>query len=162
MVVELQEISLEGLDTLNNLLEFAAYDLSELNNSKINDNGSFILNLNCRDWIDDPSYDLYFIRADGNLAGFVIIKRLLEEDIYYLNHFFILRNYRRKRIGEQAAIKTFDLFCGNWRVSQFDWNIPAQTFWRNVIKVYTDNSYIEIRRKDNRGPAQEFTNTELH
>ncbi len=44
------------------------------------------------------------------------------------------------------------------RVSQFDWNIPAQFFWRKVIKEYTNDRYIETRRKDNKGPVQEFTN----
>ncbi|XEC97501.1 GNAT family N-acetyltransferase [Paenibacillus tarimensis] len=158
MIVALEEIVEERLGTIKNLLEFAAYDLSELNSTKINENGSFISNLNYKVWFEDSNYDLFFIRADGELAGFVIIKRLLEEDKYYLNHFFILRKYRRNKIGKQAAIKAFNLYPGNWRVSEFDWNTPAQNFWRNVIKEYTNDNYNEIRRKDNRGPSQEFTN----
>lgn len=157
MIVELERITEEGLDALKNLIEFAAYDLSELNRSNINEKGSYISNLNYRDWYEDPNYNLCFIRVDGELAGFVIIKYLSEEEIYYLNHFFILRKYRRNNIGKQAAIKAFRLYMGKWRVSEFDWNTPAQIFWRKVIKEYTNDQYHEIRRKDNKGPAQEFT-----
>jgi Predicted acetyltransferase len=154
--VLLEKITEEGLDTLRNLIEFTAYDLSELNGSKIDEKGSYISNLNHRVWLDDPSYDPYFIRADRELAGFVIIKHITEEDVYYLNHFFILRKFRRNNIGKTAAIKSFNLYAGNWRVSEFDWNTPAQLFWRKVIKEYTQNNYCDIRRKDNKGPAQEF------
>ncbi|MDQ0875987.1 putative acetyltransferase [Paenibacillus sp. V4I3] len=157
MIVVLEKITDEGLDALKNLFEFAAYDLSELNSSNINEKGSYISILNCRDWYEDPNYDLFFIRVDGELAGFVIIKHLLEEEVYYLNHFFILRKNRRNNIGKQAAIQAFKLYMGKWRVSQFDWNTPAQIFWRKVIKEFTSDQYYEIRRKDNKGPAQEFT-----
>ncbi|WP_219838325.1 GNAT family N-acetyltransferase [Paenibacillus sp. R14(2021)] len=148
----------ERLGTLKNLFEFAAYDLSELSCTSINESGSYLLNLNVKDWIDDDNYDLYFIRANEELAGFVIIKRILEEDMYYLNHFFILRKYRGKQVGKQAAIKAFNTYHGNWRVSEFDWNTPAQIFWRKVIKAYTNDEFTENRRKDNKGPAQEFKN----
>ncbi|MGM0884903.1 MAG: GNAT family N-acetyltransferase [Bacillota bacterium] len=158
MFVVLEKITEDGLDTLKNLIEFAAYDLSELNGSNLNERGSFISNLDPRVWYENPNYDLFFIRADGELAGFVIIKQISEEDIYYLNHFFILRKFRRKNIGKNAAIQAFNMYVGNWRVSEFDWNIPAQFFWRKVIKEYTNDQYNETRRKDNKGPAQEFTN----
>ncbi|MGO4106266.1 GNAT family N-acetyltransferase [Paenibacillus sp. YAF4_2] len=157
MSVLLEKIMEEGLDVLKNLFEFAAYDLSELSRSTINETGSYISNLNYREWYGDPNYNLYFIRVDGELAGFVIIKYLSIEGIYYLNHFFVLRKYRRNNIGKQAAIKAFKLYMGKWRVSEFDWNTPAQIFWRKVIKEYTNGQYNEIRRIDNKGPAQEFT-----
>ncbi|MCC2684244.1 MAG: acetyltransferase, partial [Paenibacillaceae bacterium] len=104
------------------------------------------------------SYDLFFIRVERELAGFVIIRHLVEEDVYYLNHFSILRKFRRKNVGKEAAIQAFNLYKGSWRVSEFDWNVPAQLFWRKVLKEYTDNQFEELRRKDNKGPMQEFTN----
>lgn len=76
--------------------------------------------LNDKDWFEDDNYDLCFIRANEELAGFVIIKRILEEDMSYLNHFFVLRKYRRKQVGKQAEIKAFNMYHGNWRVSEFD------------------------------------------
>jgi predicted acetyltransferase len=158
MEVILENITEDKLGILRNLFELGAYDLSELNQSDINENGQFLSSLNHIYWHEDPNYDLLFIRVDGILAGFVVIKFIVEEDIYYLNHFFILRKFRRKNIGKEAAIMAFNLYAGNWRVSEFDWNLPAQIFWKKVIKDYTNNHYNETRRRDDKGPAQEFSN----
>ncbi|WP_164779504.1 GNAT family N-acetyltransferase [Paenibacillus kobensis] len=157
MVLELEQISTERLPALKNLFELVAYDLSEFGGTDVNENGLYVTNLNLKDWHEDPNYRLYFITVSGNLAGFVIIKYLVEKDTYYLNHFFVLRKYRKQNIGKQAAIKAFDLFAGNWRVSEFDWNMPAQLFWRKVISSYTDENFTERRRADDKGPMQEFT-----
>lgn len=158
MNVTLEGVTEDGLDTLRNLLEFGAYDLSELNGANVSEKGSYIWSLNHRDWYADPNYDLYFIRVDGKLAGFVIIKHIGKENVRYLNHFFILRKFRRSGIGKAAAIQAFNLYSGSWRVSEFDWNVPAQLFWRKVIKDYTNDQFIESRRKDDKGPVQQFAN----
>ena len=86
-MIELDRITEDRLDTLKNLIEFVAYDLSELNGAKLSEKGSYIWNLNYREWYENPSYDLFFIRVDRELAGFVIIRHLVEEDVYYLKHF---------------------------------------------------------------------------
>ncbi len=46
MTVVLESITEEGLDILKSLIEFGAYDLSELNGANINEKGAFICNLN--------------------------------------------------------------------------------------------------------------------
>ena len=158
MAIVLENIKEDGLITLNNLVELAAYDLSELSGSSINENGIYVVDFDSNNWFNDSNFHLYFIRVESELAGFVVIRKLPEEDAYYLNHFFILRKFRRKNIGKEAAIQAFNLFVGRWRVSQFDWNIPAQIFWKRVINEYVVDNYSENRRKDNKGPIQEFTN----
>jgi predicted acetyltransferase len=158
VAIQLERISSDGLDALNHLFELAAYDLSELSGANMNDNGRYLKGLDVRGWYDDSDYDLYFVRVDAVLAGFVVIKYLREEDTHYLNHFFILRKFRRQGVGMEAAILAFNMYIGNWRVSEFDWNRPAQLFWRKVIRAYTNNQFVETRRKDNKGPAQEFIN----
>lgn len=45
----------------------------------------------------------------------------------------------------------FNLHLGRWRVSPFDFNKPAISFWRNVFEVYTGGNYTTRRRQDNRG-----------
>ncbi|WP_454190911.1 GNAT family N-acetyltransferase [Paenibacillus sp. Marseille-Q7038] len=158
MDISLERVSEGQLISLKNLFVLAAYDLTEFNNADIGEDGLFQVIFNFMDWYTDPNYHMYFIRLDRSLAGFVIVKRIQDEKLYYLNHFFILRKYRAMKIGQQAAFITFDLFKGHWRVSEFDWNIPAQIFWKKVVSRYTSNEFIETRRKDNKGPAQEFTN----
>ncbi|PWV95235.1 acetyltransferase (GNAT) family protein [Paenibacillus cellulosilyticus] len=161
MAVSLERISLDGLDTLKNLFELVAYDLSEWSGANINDNGLYLTSLDVRSLVDDSDYDLFFVRVDAVLAGFVVVKYLREEDLYYLNHFFILRKFRRQGVGKEAAIMVFDLHIGKWRVSEFEWNTPAQHFWIKVIRDYTMDQFVETRRKDNKGPAQEFMNVHL-
>lgn len=158
MAVTIEKIEENELNTLNKLVELAAYDLSELSGSDINENGLYVMNFDSRNWFEDANFHLYFIRVEGILVGFIAIRKILEENIIYLNHFFILRKFRRQKVGKEAAIKAFNLFSGKWRVSQFDWNIPAQIFWRKIVKEYSNDNFTEIRRKDNKGPSQEFTN----
>lgn len=154
--VTLEKIEETGLSALNKIIELAAYDLSELSGTDINEAGIYVTNFDSRSWYEDSHFHLYFIRVNGMLAGFIVIRMLSEENIIYLNHFFILRKFRRKNVGKIAAISAFNLFAGNWRVSQFDWNIPAQLFWRKTINEYTSSNYSEMRRKDNNGPSQQF------
>lgn len=155
-MIELELVCDTGLKALSNLCSFALYDLSELNGMKISEEGSYFKNNSCQQWIEDPSYEVNFIRVDGELAGFIVTRFLRDESINYLNHFFVVRKYRRKGVGKRAAEMAFDKHEGKWRVSQFDWNTPAILFWRRVIKDYTNNQYQESRRVDNKGPMQEF------
>ncbi|MGO4374979.1 GNAT family N-acetyltransferase [Paenibacillus sp. 2TAB19] len=156
MEVSLEMIGEDGLAALNKLVELAAYDLSELSGSDIHENGMFVMDFDSRNWFEDSNMDLYFIRYDGKITGFAVVRIIPEEEINYFNHFFVLRKYRNKKIGKDAAIKVFNRYLGKWRVSQFDWNLPAQQFWRKTLKEYIGDNYVETRRKDNKGPMQEF------
>ncbi|MBD3919496.1 GNAT family N-acetyltransferase [Paenibacillus sp. PR3] len=160
--VSLEHVTEDGLAALSRLLELVAYDLSELSGANINENGLYVTHLDIQSWYEDPNHDLYFIRADDALAGFVVIKYLVEESSYYLNHFFILRKYRRQGVGRKAAVMAFDRYIGQWRVSQFDWNVPAQQFWRRVIQEYSSEPIVETRRADDKGPVQHLTNRIKH
>ncbi|MDF2647623.1 MAG: hypothetical protein K0Q73_3428 [Paenibacillus sp.] len=64
---------------------------------------------NVKEWFQNSNYEMLFIRADGGLAGFIVIKYITDEDVYYLNHFFILRKFRRKSVGREAANQAFNL-----------------------------------------------------
>ena len=157
MELRLEKIEKNGISTLNHLVELASYDLSEWSGRNINENGLFVDNFNSQIWFEDDNFKPFYIRVEGNLAGFVIIRRI-DEQLMYLNHFFVLRKYRRQSIGSQAAIQAFDRYPGQWRVNQFDWNIPAQNFWRRVIKDYTNDNYTETRNNDNNRISQQFIN----
>jgi predicted acetyltransferase len=61
--------------------------------------------------------------VDDKIAGFVIIK--IENSFFYLRHFFVLRKFRRHKVGFEAAKKVFHLFNGKWRISTMDYNTPC-------------------------------------
>ncbi|SFL34594.1 Predicted acetyltransferase [Paenibacillus sp. 1_12] len=161
MEIELCRLKEKEIPILTNLFEFAAYDLSEFNYSNVKRSGLFEPKINVQDLYHDECYNLYGIKIENQIAGFVIVRYLEEENVFYLNHFFILRKYRNQGLGQRVAFQIFNMFHGNWRVSQFDWNVPALLFWRKVLDRYTNGNYIETRRKDDKGPKQEFSNDRL-
>ena len=69
--------------------------------------------------------------------------------------FFIMRKFYRKGFGNEAAVKLFDLFPGNWSITQIEKNEPARNFWRKVIRDYTGGSYIE-KYDEHKRSIQEF------
>jgi predicted acetyltransferase len=158
MGLTIYPITEDEVTVIQNLFEFAVYDLSELNNANIKKSGLFEPKINAAELYKDNNCYIYTIQVDDQLAGFVIVKYIKEEQLYYLNHFFILRKYRKQGIGRRAACEVFDRFKGSWRVSQFEWNMLEQLFWRNVLDQYTKGAYTEARRADDKGPAQQFRN----
>ena len=77
-------------------------------------------------WTEAGRY-AYFVRADGRLAGFVLVRTLEEGDSMACSRaeFFILRKYRRLGVEGQAAQRVFGLFAGAWRVHQEAQNLSA-------------------------------------
>lgn len=154
--VTLHRVSENEKDIFKNLMQFFAYDFSELNKMDINENGVYHQLPDVEEYYSDSNYTSFFIKVEGKLAGLVVVKKIAEENVSYLRHFFVMRKYRRLKVGETAANMIFDMFSGKWRVSQFDFNEPAIFFWRKIIERYTESNYIETRRKDGRGIQQEF------
>jgi predicted acetyltransferase len=82
----------------------------------------------------------------GKLAGFAV---MLEEEFddgggcFFMVDFFIMKKYRRQGIGQFVAHYLFDLFPGEWQVSEIARNLPAQAFWRKIIGRYTDGQFSE-------------------
>ena len=104
----------------------------------------------------------YLIHVGDKLAGFALVdskSRLSDtEGVHDVAEFFILRKYRRKRIGEQAASFLFDAFPGPWEVRQRMENGAATEFWRAAIGRYTKGHFVELMWEDTRwrGPVQRF------
>lgn len=154
MDIALHKVESSDGDILERLFQLFAYDLSSLNGVSIGDDGLYHGLNDIKDYFSKDNYYSYFIKVDGKLAGVTVIR--FEEELTYLRHFFIMRSYRRKEVGLKSTHMLFDMFPGKWRVSTFDYNQPAIEFWRNVCSTYTDGSYYEMRRSDNKGPQFEF------
>lgn len=57
--------------------------------------------------------------------------------------FYVVPEHRRQDVGRHAACALFDRFPGRWEVAQLRQNIPAQRFWRRVIRDYTGGAFEE-------------------
>lgn len=156
MNISLIRITEKEKETFRNLIQLFAYDFSELNGMDVDDNGLYPELPDMEDYYTKSEYVSFFVKVNGKLAGLAIIKLMEDENINYLRHFFILRKYRRLKVGQNAVHMIFDSFPGKWRVSQFDFNEPAISFWRKAIERYTQGNYQETRREDGKGLRQEF------
>ncbi len=146
---------------LENLLQLYAYDFSEVLGTPVGDAGRFAV----------PSLEPYFaedgrhpflLRVDGHPAGFALVtgrSRLTgDEGTRDVTEFFVMRAYRRRGVGKQAAFELFDRFPGRWEVRQRASNTAATAFWRRVITAYTGGRFTETSLDDDRwrGPVQTF------
>jgi RimJ/RimL family protein N-acetyltransferase/predicted acetyltransferase len=160
--VELEEATTAEIPTLRRLMQLYLYDLATVADWDVGGDGTFgDTEVIERFWGFAMGRHALLIRASGQLAGFV----LLREGSYYgepgtreISEFFVLRRYRGQGVGERAAIAAFDRFVGPWEVREFAGNVPAQRFWRTVIRRYTGGSFTETPRHDERfsGIVQHF------
>ncbi len=149
----------ENENIIKNLYPLYLYDLSEHYGNLPNEYGIYedepvknlidqyeIQNI----WFEKPNILFpYIIMVDEKPAGFMLVATkpyVSPETDYYVNEFFILRNYRGKKVAEIAAKQVFDRFLGRWELftNHLEENIRGQKYWRRTVGTYTGNNYEEI------------------
>ncbi len=140
--VELKPANIEDKPTLENLLELYSYDFSEFTEADVNDFGKFGYKYLDDYWAETERFP-FLILIDRKIAGFVFVRQLAENK-FEMAEFFIMRKFRRLGFGRKIALKIFEMFAGNWQISQINKNLPAQNFWRKVIGEFTNGNFQEI------------------
>lgn len=142
--VELQPIPEKDKLVLRNLLNLYLYDLSEFTGTDVNAHGFFEYRRVDQYWCDQSCLP-FFIRVDDQVAGFVLVHQydLLEQHRHVVSEFFVLRKYRRSRVGAKAAHLIFSRYPGPWEVSEMPDNLLSQGFWRSIIRELTQGNYQE-------------------
>ena len=162
MNVELIKAQDHDFSVVQNMIRFYVYDMSEFMGWYLPEHGLF-------GGVDDqPEYwgqipedpDVrwspgwkgiaYIIRVDGVLAGFALVRWTDKggERLYDIGEFFILRKFRRQRIGTQVAHTLFSRYPGQWQIRQMLGNKPAQHFWRAAVSQYGSGTFQEQREFD--------------
>jgi len=123
------------------------YDFSEYEHNDVDECGYFYGYYSDNLWAGDKRHH-FFVRVNGKLAGFVIVKDggfryINDENACHICEFFIMKKYRRNGVGSIVAKTIFDMYKRNWEVCQMQNNIPARKFWKSVISDYTKNNYQE-------------------
>ena len=145
---------------LRQLYELYSYDFSPLTHVNIGDDGYWTGDDFLDPWPDD--LHLYLICVHGQWAGFawVAFGGYIDPNSanFLMDEFFVLRQYRRRGVGEQAAVRLFNQYPGTWEVGEIPENVEAQHFWRTVIDRYTGGHYREVNVNNERwhGPVQIF------
>jgi predicted acetyltransferase len=146
---------------LRQLYELYCHDFSPMTRAEIGPDGYWTSDDFLNPWPGD--LHIYLIKVDGHWAGFawVAFGGYCDEratDGFLMDEFFVLRKYRRRGIGEWAAVWLFNRYPGQWEVGEIPENVEAQQFWRTVINRYTNGHYREVNVNNERwrGPVQIF------
>ncbi|MBT2637959.1 MULTISPECIES: GNAT family N-acetyltransferase [unclassified Bacillus (in: firmicutes)] len=150
-MIDLVRVKEEDEATLQNLVQFYIYEFTVFQDIKLEVNGSFAP-FDLQPYWTEADLHAFFIMHDGELAGFAMVESGVPNVIL---EFFIMRKFYRKGFGTDAAVKLFDLFPGNWSITQVQKNEPARNFWRKVIGDYNGGNYIE-KYDEHKRSIQEF------
>ncbi len=144
--------------TVANLTQLYLHDLNEYDTHAPGPDGLFTLNPYFDAYWEEATRHPYLIWVHDKPAGFAFVREL-DVGVYSMAEFFILRGHRGTGLAAKAATHLFEQFRGEWRVAQMENNIPAQRFWRRVIREYTNGTFKEDRSDTHpRGPMQMFSN----
>ena len=144
MEIKLEQVTLEGKDVLQRLLQHYLFEESGTDLNETNSDGTFAY-----EWFDhyftDKDRDAYFIKEMDNdkLLGFVMVNEHLEilKDGHSIAEFMVIPKYRRRGIGKKAAIHIFEKYKGNWEIKPSYGSEKAYLFWENVIREYTGDRF---------------------
>lgn len=139
--VEVSTAAYDQKPVVENLFELYAYDLSD----------TFDLHLGPEGRYGYPSLSLYWteatrfpllIKVDEHLAGFALVSRGSvisgDPDVWDMAEFFVMKRYRRTRVGARAAHALWSRFKGRWEVRVVETNRPALMFWQSAIASFTE------------------------
>ena len=158
MDIELRCVACEDRSVLRNLLQPYLHDHSEFDDADVDEHGLYEYQYSDLYWTE-PGRHGFTIRADGKLAGFVLVREGLGDEPNYIAEFFVMRKYRRRGVGRIVAHRVFSMFPGRWRLEQAPENTGAQAFWRKVIGEHTGGRFEEVAGSGEcTPPGQEFDN----
>ena len=154
----------EDVPILRRLMQLYLYELFTIAGWDIGADGLYGSARRTESFWTDGTHQSFLITVDRKLAGFVIVgehSHFFGPGTRQLSEFFVLRTYRRRGIGGQAATRVFDMFPGKWEVIQLGRNTEAQAFWRSVIGRYTGNRFEDIEQPDHEwaGRVQSFNSS---
>ena len=148
--IDIIPASIEQMPIVKQLLELYTYEMTDLVDFDIKENGYFGYDELPLYW-KEPSRYPYLIYANKKLAGFVLIQQgsPIENDpeIWDVTEFFIMRKFRNKDIGYFVAKHLWSSIKGRWQVRVWDNNTIAHAFWENVIMKFINKRIIPTKRE---------------
>jgi len=163
--VSLEAVPATRKSVIANLIQLYKYDFSEFaavgsGYGEVSADGLFAYDGLDLYWREDGRI-AFTIHADGRLAGFALVNRwsALDRPLdHSVGEFFVLRKYRRHRVGWRAARLLFERLPGRWEVGVAWYNPPALAFWRAVVPLAADGPVEECPGDGKRwaGPVLSF------
>ncbi|MDR0563011.1 MAG: GNAT family N-acetyltransferase [Spirochaetaceae bacterium] len=98
------------------------------------------------DYWTNEDYIPYFICADAEIAGFVLIDKYFwvlprEKTNYGVAEIYVKPEFRRNGIAKRGMFRVFASHPGNWEIRPLDGSAEAQAFWEHTLEAYTRGNY---------------------
>jgi predicted acetyltransferase len=98
------------------------------------------------DYWTNADYVPYFILADGEISGFILLDKYFwvlphEKNNYGVAEIYVKPDFRRKGIARGAMFRIFELYPGNWEIRPLDCSTDAQAFWEHTLEMYARGNY---------------------
>lgn len=117
---------------IEHLLELYLYDMAEIYDFPVGPDGLYHY-----DRLDEFWVHPHLILSDDDIAGFALIIDHCpisgRKPCRFMAEFFILRPYRRRGFGAEAARHLIDAHPGPWHIGVIDRNAPATRFWEKLL-----------------------------
>lgn len=129
----------EQRTTLDALAQLYIHDFTEFlgpKNLDVGEDGRFGDEIGLEDYWIKPDRSVWFIRADGKLAGFALLDaktRSGKPADFNMAQFFVIRPYRGKDVAGRAVEKILNDRPGQWEVAIMERNTPALRFWPRAV-----------------------------
>lgn len=149
----------EDFPALGQMLELYQYELSDLWDQDLDDQGRFGYDLSRHRQAE--RFFAHVLRVGSHPAGFALVApaAVTQQEGFWMEQFFVLRKYRRAGHGLALARHVFQHHPGPWEVGQMPGNTAARQFWRRVVAHLTQGRYGEVEVTDGwwQGTVQRFT-----
>ncbi|HZN52898.1 MAG TPA: GNAT family N-acetyltransferase, partial [Methylomirabilota bacterium] len=106
MKIELRQARSHEFPILERLMQLYLYDFAAIDDWPIADDGRYGNAATIESFWNDPQMSSFFVRVDGVLAGFVLVRDgayFAGEGTRDISEFFILRRHRRRGVGSEVA-----------------------------------------------------------
>jgi predicted acetyltransferase len=149
--IELQEAAIDQLPVMQRMGSYYVYDMSEYVGGEpgweFPDTGDYECD-DFRPYFQDALASPFFVRVEGELAGFAIVNcQGSTPDVdHNMAQFFVHRKFKRRGVGMHAAHACFQRFRGIWDVMVIPQNAGAHAFWKRAIGDFTRGEFQETRR----------------
>jgi len=128
--------------TLANLAQLYMHDFNDFLEADgkldVGEDGRFKDDIGLASYWTKPENSVWFIRADGKLAGFALldaVTRSGQPADFNMAQFFVTRAYRGREVASRAVVAMLDVHPGQWEIAIMLRNVPALRFWPRAVAL---------------------------
>lgn len=127
---------------LSNLLELYIHDLSTVfTHVRLAADGRYGYPKLPLYWTEPARRFPFLIRCGAEIAGFALVTRgspvVADPDVFDVAEFFVLRAWRGRGVGREAAFRLWRERPGRWTVRVATGNTAGLAFWTRAIAAFT-------------------------